>query len=352
MSRELAVRRLGLVSYNEALTLQQRLVDERRAGAIPDTLLLLEHPPVITLGVKLASARANVVATPTALAARGVEVVETHLGWWRTPQQFRAEPSDQHGTIAVHGVPDLRGDLVVFRLRRGDAHWIAGPARLLGDGGSHVLDARPGQYRAPVGEVPRCGRNSRDPRPGSSALQGRVVRRDGVRADRVGLELSGNGPTMCGWDDARWERNVRTDAEGAFSIPELPEGAIEIVVNEIGMVQIRREVTLGAGEVLALELREPEGRSVTVHIVDPRGEPLPFAALEIDQEDGPEYALVEDGVQTLGILTGPDGVRALPDLSHVPVAVTARFGSRSATGRAGVDDESIEIVVPDATAED
>jgi lipoyl(octanoyl) transferase len=95
VSRELAVRRLGLVSYSEALTLQQRLVDERRAGAIPDTLLLLEHPPVITLGVKLASARANVVATPTALAARGVEVVETGRGGdvtYHGPGQLVAYP--------------------------------------------------------------------------------------------------------------------------------------------------------------------------------------------------------------------------------------------------------------------
>ena len=95
MSRELAVRRLGLVSYSEALTLQQRLVDERRAGAIPDTLLLLEHPPVITLGVKLASARANVVATPAVLAARGIEAVETGRGGdvtYHGPGQLVAYP--------------------------------------------------------------------------------------------------------------------------------------------------------------------------------------------------------------------------------------------------------------------
>jgi lipoyl(octanoyl) transferase len=95
VSRELAVRRLGLVSYGEALTLQQRLVDQRRAGDIADTLLLLEHPPVITLGVKLASARANVVATPAALAAQGIEVVETGRGGdvtYHGPGQLVAYP--------------------------------------------------------------------------------------------------------------------------------------------------------------------------------------------------------------------------------------------------------------------
>jgi lipoyl(octanoyl) transferase len=95
VSRELAVRRLGLVSYGEALTLQQRLVEQRRAGDTPDTLLLLEHPPVITLGVKLASARANVVATPAVLAARGIEAVETGRGGdvtYHGPGQLVAYP--------------------------------------------------------------------------------------------------------------------------------------------------------------------------------------------------------------------------------------------------------------------
>ena len=48
------VRRLGTVAYAEALELQKALVEERRAGRIPDQLLLLEHPPVITLGVETA----------------------------------------------------------------------------------------------------------------------------------------------------------------------------------------------------------------------------------------------------------------------------------------------------------
>lgn len=46
------IRRLGSVPYNEAWDLQQRLLAERAADSIPDTLLLLEHPHVITLGRK------------------------------------------------------------------------------------------------------------------------------------------------------------------------------------------------------------------------------------------------------------------------------------------------------------
>ena len=66
--------------YGEALELQKRLVDERRAGAIPDQLLLLQHPHVITLGVKAKSSRANVLAAPDALSNAGVELFETGRG--------------------------------------------------------------------------------------------------------------------------------------------------------------------------------------------------------------------------------------------------------------------------------
>jgi lipoyl(octanoyl) transferase len=74
------VRRLGLVPYGEALALQASLVEERRHGRIPDQLLLLEHPPVITLGVKTHNRRDHVLATPEALADAGVALFETGRG--------------------------------------------------------------------------------------------------------------------------------------------------------------------------------------------------------------------------------------------------------------------------------
>ena len=78
--RTLTIRRLGRVEYTAALTLQQRLVDERRAGAIGDTLLLLEHPPVITLGVRTRGRPAHVLASADELARAGVAVHETGRG--------------------------------------------------------------------------------------------------------------------------------------------------------------------------------------------------------------------------------------------------------------------------------
>jgi lipoyl(octanoyl) transferase len=93
--RDLVVRRLGLVPYRDALDLQKAFVEDRRTGRIPDTLLLLEHPHVITLGVKLAEARAHVVATPDTLRARAVDVVETGRGGdvtYHGPGQLVAYP--------------------------------------------------------------------------------------------------------------------------------------------------------------------------------------------------------------------------------------------------------------------
>ncbi len=93
--RELRVHRLGRVPYAEAVDLQRALVEERRADRIPDTLLLLEHPHVLTLGAKLAAARAHIVAAPGELAARGVQVFETGRGGdvtYHGPGQMVAYP--------------------------------------------------------------------------------------------------------------------------------------------------------------------------------------------------------------------------------------------------------------------
>jgi lipoyl(octanoyl) transferase len=79
-ARELEVRRLGIVSYADALELQKQLVEDRKAGRIPDQLLLLEHPPVITLGVKARNDRSNILASPATLEAAGVEVFESGRG--------------------------------------------------------------------------------------------------------------------------------------------------------------------------------------------------------------------------------------------------------------------------------
>jgi lipoyl(octanoyl) transferase len=79
-TRSLHVRRLGRVPYADALALQRSLVDDRRAGRIDDTLLLVEHPHVLTLGVRGDGGRSHILATDELLASRGIEVLETGRG--------------------------------------------------------------------------------------------------------------------------------------------------------------------------------------------------------------------------------------------------------------------------------
>jgi lipoyl(octanoyl) transferase len=102
MPRALEVRRLGVLPYGEALELQRHLVEERRADRVPDLFLLLQHPHVITTGVKRGAAHGNILTTPEALAARGVDVFETGRGGDVT----------YHGPGQVVGYPilDLRPD--------------------------------------------------------------------------------------------------------------------------------------------------------------------------------------------------------------------------------------------------
>lgn len=99
--RTLDARRLGFVPYGEALHLQKTLVEERRAGCVPDLLLLLQHPPVITLGVRRDS-RSHVIASDGQLAMHGIELHEAGRGGDVT----------YHGPGQIVGYPilDLRPD--------------------------------------------------------------------------------------------------------------------------------------------------------------------------------------------------------------------------------------------------
>jgi lipoyl(octanoyl) transferase len=99
------VRRLGRLGYDEARALQREVVDARQAGTVSDTLLLLEHPPVITLG--RSGTADHLLGSGAELAARGVEFVE----------------SDRGGDITFHGPGQVVGYAIVDLERRGrDLH--------------------------------------------------------------------------------------------------------------------------------------------------------------------------------------------------------------------------------------
>jgi lipoyl(octanoyl) transferase len=101
---------LGRIDYATALDLQKSLVELRKQGRIADTLLLLEHNPVITLGRN--TNKQNLIAPPALLAQRGVELYET----------------DRGGDVTFHGQGQLVGypifDLRGFSPRMGAVEYV------------------------------------------------------------------------------------------------------------------------------------------------------------------------------------------------------------------------------------
>ena len=101
------MRRLGVVPYADALALQRSLVEDRRAGRIGDTLLLLEHPPVLTLGVRGDGGRSHILASAESLATRSIEVHEAGRG----------------GDVTYHGPGQIVGyPIIDLNSHRRDVH--------------------------------------------------------------------------------------------------------------------------------------------------------------------------------------------------------------------------------------
>jgi len=99
------VWRLGVREYGDALELQRRLARARMAGAVPDLLLLVEHPPVVTLG--RGARPEHLLATPTELRRRGVGLFAVERG----------------GDVTYHGPGQLVGyPILDLAAKGGDAH--------------------------------------------------------------------------------------------------------------------------------------------------------------------------------------------------------------------------------------
>ncbi len=101
----LEVRDLGLIPYTEALALQSDLVGRRRSGDIPDQLLLLQHPHVITLGTT--SSRSHVLADESRRRELGIDLVDVGRG----------------GDVTYHGPGQLVGyPILDLKPDRKDVH--------------------------------------------------------------------------------------------------------------------------------------------------------------------------------------------------------------------------------------
>jgi lipoyl(octanoyl) transferase len=94
-AEQMRVCELGLVPYEEALALQRRLCLSRQSGEAPDTLLLLEHPPVLTRGRR--SANTELLHEQAFYRERGIELLDT----------------DRGGRITYHGPGQLVGYLIM-----------------------------------------------------------------------------------------------------------------------------------------------------------------------------------------------------------------------------------------------
>jgi lipoyl(octanoyl) transferase len=147
MARGGYVMHLGLVPYREAWELQRSLAAAVSQGAIPDTVLLLEHPPVVTLGRRATEAELHVPE------GAGVEIVETDRGGKSTfhgPGQLVCYPIldlNRHGRDVKKYCRDLEksliGTLAAFdlegtRIEGLTGVWLTPPPRKIASIGVHI----------------------------------------------------------------------------------------------------------------------------------------------------------------------------------------------------------------------
>ena len=153
--RTLAIHRLGRVEYEDGLRLQALFARARKEGKVGDVLLLLEHPPVLTLG--RGASPADVLAGTELLEARGVEVHETNRGGevtYHGPGQIVGYPivdlapdrrdvrryvrSVEEGMIRALSEHGIQAD----RIAKWPGVWVgseeAGDARKIGALGVHI----------------------------------------------------------------------------------------------------------------------------------------------------------------------------------------------------------------------
>ncbi len=230
MKGGLAVESLGTVPYAEGLRLQEECQARRRSGEGRDTLYLLEHPPVITLG--RSAKRDHVLLAPDSLEARGIEVVEIARG----------------GDVTFHGPGQLVGYLIVNLAEREskDVHRFL---RTMEDALVEVVESfglrgrlipdYTGVFIEPDAEGPE-------------ALQRPEIPFAGTR------KIASIGVGVRGWVTYHgFGLNVDTDLS-------FFENIIPCGLQQVEMTSLRRELGAKAPEDLAVRVREVVGEAFRV----------------------------------------------------------------------------------------
>ena len=232
----LTLLQLGRTDYLRALALQAQLVELRRTGEIDDVLLLLEHPPVLTLGRSglARSGRSFISASDAELAARGIEVHTVKRG----------------GDVTYHGPGQLVGypilDLRAHQLPNGARLGVVDYVRRL----EEVLIRVAGEYGVPAGRV--TGRTGVWTLPGGTVAERKLA--------AIGVHVS-RGITSHGF-----ALNISTDLRDfALIVPcgiadrdvtaladELPEPAVVPAVASVGLAVARVFGRIFGRQVLAV----------------------------------------------------------------------------------------------------
>jgi lipoyl(octanoyl) transferase len=245
---------LGRVEYAEALRLQEELVELRRADRIGNVLLLLEHPPVLTLGRH--ANRANVLASDELLAARGVMLHQISRG----------------GDVTYHGPGQLIG-YPIFDLRslENGSGGRMGPVDFVRQM-EEVMIRLCGVYGVAAGRIAGltgvwC------------AARGKSLDENGRKIGAIGIHVS-RGITSHGF-----AFNVRTDLKdfqliNPCGFTDKPVTSLELEVSNPAALPGLKEIALEAARLFGEVFRQPV---VALESVDA----LRSAAREFPAEDTP-----------------------------------------------------------------
>jgi hypothetical protein len=143
-----------------------------------------------------------------------------------------------------------------------------------------------------------------------------VLRFDGSPASKALVDVGG--------------RTARTDDAGRARFVELPIGEHDVVVRAHGLLPLSGLVVVSADRASELVLRESEGGAVDVYVTDARGDPLPFATIEVETPSKHAWVDEHGGRQRVDPFTDPGGYRRVERVEAGRLAVWATWGGRKA----------------------